>query len=57
MLQIGSLTLIPHGLVAESSCSKMSMAMDSLSERISERFLVPRAVLSVVEERSFVLLE
>ena len=48
---------MPHGLVAESSCSKMSIAMDSLSERISERFLVPRAVLSVVDERSFVLLE
>ena len=51
------LTLMPHGSVAESSCAKMSIAIASLSERISDRFFVPRAVLRDVDERSFVLLE
>ena len=49
-------TLMPQGSVALSRCSRMSLAIDSRSERISERFFVPRIVLRVVEASNLVLL-
>ncbi len=48
------LTLIPHGSVASSSMCRMTSAVCSLSDRISERFLVPRTFLRVVEASSCV---
>ena len=48
------ITLIPHGSVAVSSWWRISAAVFSLSARISERFLVPRTFLRVVEANSWV---
>merc|ERR1712215_218240 len=47
-------TLIPQGSVALSRCSRMFLAISSLSANISCRVLVPSVFLSVVDASSLV---
>ena len=42
------ITLTPHKSVASSKASCITFDMDSLSDNISARFLVPRTFLNVV---------
>ena len=49
-------TLTPHGSVALSKLLRISTAIVSRSDNISDKFFVPKIVLRVVEANNLVLL-